>query len=424
MSGAHQSLIADLSSAAMLAPEAAGGAPDAVDGPLTARRFDRWAGPIGAGLAGVGLLVLALLLLGAGSSVWGRTSTGWAYDFEAYYNAAQRLVEFGSPYQAATLNGPFRPGPYGLYLYAPPLALLLVPLTWISDNAAAFTWLAIRIGLLAATCALMPVQRWIRAASFGIAALSAPFLLDLNLGNISLVVTFLGVAVWRWLDRPVAGVVLAASLMLRPTMGVVALWWLARGVWRPVAATAVTALAIVALTLPFMDLDVWYQYATVLGHVSNVTGVRSNVDLGSAVLRFGGPEGAASVALFAGYAAAVAAILLSLSRDRELSYVVTLTATLLMAPLLWDHYLTHLIVPAAFLASRGRPWGLLLPLAAWLPFALAAPLNDSAGAMGGLLSVVVLVAMFLPFAAPDRGEPAGTFLDRVRARRATRPARA
>ena len=41
--------------------------------------------------------------------------------------------------------------------------------------------------------------------------------------------------------------------------------------------------------------------------------------------------------------------------------MVTIGATLLLAPLLWDHYLAALLLPAAFLAQRGRWWGLLLP---------------------------------------------------------------
>jgi hypothetical protein len=35
--------------------------------------------------------------------------------------------------------------------------------------------------------------------------------------------------------------------------------------------------------------------------------------------------------------------------------------------LLWDHYLSMLLLPAALLAQRGRWWGLGLPLLGWLP---------------------------------------------------------
>ncbi len=117
---------------------------------------------------------------------------------------------------------------------------------------------------------------------------AAPFLIDLDLGNVSLIVTFLAVLAWRWLDRPLGSIALAASLTIRPTMGLICAWWLLRGMWRPVAWTVIAFGVLVVLTLPFVGLDGWFDYVTVLGNVSNVTGVPRNVDLGSAVLLFGG----------------------------------------------------------------------------------------------------------------------------------------
>ena len=93
---------------------------------------------------------------------------------------------------------------------------------------------------------------------------------------------------------------------------------------------------------------------------------------------------------------AIAAAVLSLRRDRELSFVVVAMATLFLSPLLWDHYLTQLLIPAAFLAKRGHWWGLLLPLLGWLPALGLKP----------LLAVAGLAGLLLPFLARDRGEPA------------------
>ena len=45
----------------------------------------------------------------------------------------------------------------------------------------------------------------------------------------------------------------------------------------------------------------------------------------------------------------------------------SLSASLLLTPLLWGHYLVLLVIPAAFLAQRGRTWALALPLLGWLP---------------------------------------------------------
>lgn len=342
--------------------------------------ISRWSMPLAVGTATVGLLVLAIALV-----LWVDRAASWAYDFQAYYDAAVRLRDTGSPYQAVTLSGPFHPGPFGLYLYSPPVAVLLLPLIDLGAQNAALAWLVLRLAALGATCALMPVGRAVRLATFGVAAASAPVLSDFRLGNISIFVTLLSVVAWRLLDRPGAGVGIALSAALRPTMALVAVNWLLRHAWPPMLTMVATGLVVVAATLPFVGLDGWVEYLTVLRNVGNATGVARNVDLGSALLLLGGPAWAASLALFAGYAVAVTASLLSLRRDAELSFVVTLTATLLLSPLLWDHYLTQLVVPAAFLASRGRAWGLGLPLLGWLPLAI--------------LPLAAICGLLLPFLA-------------------------
>ena len=86
-------------------------------------------------------------------------------------------------------------------------------------------------------------------------------------------------------------------------------------------------------------------------------------------------------------------MLFSLRYDRETSFMVTIGATLLLAPLLWDHYLAALILPAAFLAQRGEWWGLLLPLLAWLP--------------PGVLPLLAIAGTLVPFAVrrPRDTEP-------------------
>lgn len=355
----------------------------------------RWSGPLAMGLAAFGLLVLGLAI-----SNWIGRSPGWAYDFHAYYDAALRLIATGTPYQAETLGGPFRPGPFGLYLYSPIPAALFVPLTWLGEHGAILVWLGVRLAALALACALMPIPRLLRLATFGVAALSAPVLFDLDLGNVSLLVTFAAVLVWRWLDRPLGGVALAAALVVRPIMALIWGWWLVRREWRPAFATVAAFGVIVLVSLAWLRLDVWFEWLTVLRNVSDVTGVKANVDLGSAVLLLGGSAGLAQVALYAGYAVAVLAVLFSLRRDRELSYVVTLMATLLLSPLLWDHYLTNLLVPAAFLAARGRLWGLALPLLCWAPTLLVALVPATRPWAEALLAPIAVASVLLPFLAP------------------------
>ncbi len=137
-----------------------------------------------------------------------------------------------------------------------------------------------------------------------------------------------------------------------------------------------------------MGLDGYGDYLTVLRNLSDVTGVDFNWDLGSVVRSFGAGDTLSALALVAGFALAVVAIVTSLRRDREVGFMVTVVASLLLSPLLWDHYLSMLVLPAAFLASRGRPWALPAP-------GVVAPGLDDV--VGISLPVIVLAAVFLPF---------------------------
>lgn len=293
-------------------------------------------------------------------------SPGWGYDFEAYYLAALRQLRGDGIYLPWTLAEPFRPGPYLLYLYAPPLAVAVAPFTVLSLPAATAVWVGLRIGLLALACGLMPVSRFVRLGIFASATFSNAVLSDLHLGNVSVVVAFLSALAWRWLDRPAGAIPLALAMSVRPTMGLVLIWSLLRRRFTFILWTIIAGLALIAMTLPIVGFVGYQDYLRVLSNVSDVTGVPNNLDLGSTVLRLGLGPVAATIALFTGYAIGIGSMFVAVRRgDRDMGYVVTLGASLLLAPLLWDHYLVSLIIPGAFLAQRGMRWGLLLPLATW-----------------------------------------------------------
>lgn len=344
-------------------------------------------------------------------------TVGWGFDFESYFHAGQRLARGDFPiYHLWTLEGQFRPGPYDLYLYAPPLAVAMMPFTMLSLPVATLLWFGIRVALLVVACALMPVRPTIRLLAFAVAAVTSPVLIDLNLGNISVVVMVLLAFVWRGLDRPAGSIILAVAITVRPTLGILLGWWVIRRCWRPLVWTIGAGLMIILVTLPFTGyadsvgiphvspplLHSWEDYVTVLRNVYDVTGVDNNLDLGSTVLNYGLPVVAALAALYGGYVLAAVAVVWSLRYDRELSFMVTVGATMLLAPLLWDHYLAILVLPAAFLAQRGRPWGLGLPLLAWLP-------NE-------FLPFLAIAATVLPFLAPPAVPPQVPALARWRKR--------
>ena len=337
-------------------------------------------------LFGTALAVIGLLWLLAGLAFL-PGGEGWGYDYRAYADAAERLAESGSLYQAETLDGPYRPGPYGLYMYAPPLGVAIGPLASIELDTAIVIWFLLHGLALAGACALMPVERWVKLAVFGTAAISLAVLRDFALGNVSVLLLLPLAAAWRWLDRPAGAIAQAVAMAVRPMLGLLLVWQLLRRQWRAVAWTIGAGLVLILASLPFVGLEGYSDYLTVLRNLGGVTGVDKNHDLSSSLLELRVDESVANLALLVGYALGIAAIVLSLRRDRELGFVVTAGASLLLSPLLWDHYLAMLVLPAAFLAARGQTWALALPLLTWLP--------------GAALPFVALAGVWLPFLARE-----------------------
>lgn len=324
------------------------------------REPDRWL------IAGLVVAIVGLLWVALGFLSF-PGSEGWGYDYRAYVDAAVRLTESGSLYQAETLAGPYRPGPYGLYMYAPPLGIALVTLSGMELSAGVALWYLLHVVALMAACALMPVQVPIRLAAFGLAALSLAVTRDLVLGNVSVLLLVPMVIAWRCLDRPIGSIAQALAISIRPMLGILIIWQLLRRQWSAVVWTLGAGLVLIAATLPIVGVGGYVDYLTVLRNLEGVSGVEFNYDLSSTVLAAGGSSSVSTIALLAGYAIAIGAVLASLRRDREVGFMVTVTGSLLLSPLLWDHYLAALVLPAAFVAQRGRAWALLLPLAAWLP---------------------------------------------------------
>jgi hypothetical protein len=338
------------------------------------------------GAIGVGVLALA--------AVGFIRSSGFAYDFAAYDLAARRLAAGGPLYPPGTAEA-YNGGSYaGLYLYAPPLAAALIPITVMTPAAAAVAWFWLRIALLAMGCAILPVRRDVRMATFGVAALSFPVLYDLNLGNLSIVLFALSALMWRYRERPIASVALAAILSVRYSFALVPVGLLLRRRFRPIVWTIVAGLGFAAATLPIVGLGGWTDYVTILRSIRDISTGPHNFTLATTALALGVPDGVAPVFALAGIATALVTTgYAALRRDGETALVVSLAGTLLFAPFFHPHYLVALLVPAAFLAGRGRWWGLALPLLGWLP--------------GSVLPLVAIVGMVAPLlAGPPAEQPA------------------
>jgi hypothetical protein len=329
------------------------------------------------------LAALGVVILLAAVVVF-RDSAGFGYDYLAYDAAARRLTAGEALYPPGTAEA-YNDGRYsGLYLYAPPLAVAVIPLTALSPDAATLAWLFLRILLLALGCAILPVRREVRVGTWFVATISFPVLYDLNLGNVSIVLFALSAAMWRWNGRPAAGVALAAALSMRYTFGLVGIAWVLTRRSPAVLATVAAGIGLVLATLPFVGLAGWLDYLDLV-RALDVTRDSTGVALGSFVSELGIGDPWPGAVTLAGIVGSVVAVTLAARRrDADLALVVALAGTLLVAPLMKPPYLVTLLIPGAYVAHRGQWWGLALPLLGWLP-----------GAWLGLAAIAGVVAPFL-----------------------------
>jgi hypothetical protein len=309
----------------------------------------------------------------------------WGYDFRAYRDAAVRLAETGSLYVPQTVDGPWKPGPYGLFLYPPASAASLSPLAWLAPEPGALAWFGFHLLVIGLACAVLPVPATVRWAVLGAALLSQAVTSDVTLGNVSSLLLLPLALAWRWLDRPAGSIAQAIAISVRPSLGVIVIWQLLRRRWRAVVWTVAAAVVLVLVSLPVVGVSAYADYLALMRNMSDAIGVSRNLDLGSTAATLGADGPTATLALTGGYVVAVAAIVLSLRRDREVGFVVATSASMLLAPVLWGHYLALVVLPAALLVSRGRSWGLILPFLTWAP-----PVTQP---------FVVLLAIVLPILA-------------------------
>ena len=309
----------------------------------------------------VGTLFLLAMMLGLIYAVAGRTL---GYDFEAYREAAHRILSGERLYDPSVSVA----GGYAIYLYPPPFALAMAPLLALPDDLARAVWFLAMAICLPAGAALMPVRRNVRWLIVLLGALNWPFLYSVKLGQVGPLLLLLFAAAWRWRDRKgPLGVAIAVGTLVKVQPGLL-IPWAATTRRLPAAVVAVVvAVALAAVATVATGWAAWLDYVALLSRVSSAVATPHNCSPGAVLYQAGVPEVLASLVQTASTALAAGALLVAWRFARpEASLAVTIVASQLLTPLLWDHYAVLLLLPTAWLLERGRTWAVVIPLAGWI----------------------------------------------------------
>jgi len=306
---------------------------------------------------GAFIIVTGAIAMAAGSLL--------GYDFQAYIQAADRLLASQPLYDPTVAVA----GPFAIYLYPPPFAFAFIPFAILPDHAAIAAWTILLGAAVVLAALLMPVRREVRWLIVLLAAFNWPVLYSIKLGQVGPILLLLFAIGWRWMDRPgilAATIVAGGTTKLQPAA--LALWALLTGRIRA-GVYAVGGLAVLAIvSLVMLGPTTIADYVTLLARVSAPVTTPHNFTPGAVAYQAGVSEGVASALQLGVVVLALGASLVAIRvADPDASFLVTVVATQLVSPLLWDHYAILLLLPVAWLLEKGHWWAVALPIATSLP---------------------------------------------------------
>ncbi|HEX7496105.1 MAG TPA: glycosyltransferase 87 family protein [Candidatus Limnocylindrales bacterium] len=314
-------------------------------------------------LVPVGAFVLFAVMVGLVLASAGKTL---GYDYTCYEGAARHLVN-GQPIYDNVFSIHVGTCP-GTYTYPPAFAVALVPWLVFGDAAAAL-WCVAMAACFLAGVALLPVRRDVRWLVLVVAAVDWPLLYAVKLGQVEPIL-FLGfAAAWRWMDRPSAvGAAAAGGALIKVQPGLLAVWAIATRRYRAAAVAVVSAVAMAAAATLVTGISAWATYADLIGGLSGTFTTSHNFAPGAIAHQAGASDLVASAVQLGSVALAAAALLTAWRlASPEASLQVTILVSQLLSSPLRDHYAVLLLLPTAWLVSRGRSWALVFPLAGWIP---------------------------------------------------------
>jgi hypothetical protein len=249
--------------------------------------------------------------------------------------------------------------------------LLAIPLALLEQTTAAWLWTGLLVACVVVAIAILPVPTRVRWLTLLLGGLSWPIVYAVKLGQVGPILLLTFAAGWRWMDRPrVLGVATAIGTAIKLQPAIVFAWALATGRRRAVVVGIVVLVALAAAATLIAGPASWSEQAALLARLSKPIETPRNLTPGRIAFELGASESLAWLIQWTNWA--LVALLLAVGVWRAsavASFLAIVVASQMVSPILWDHYALILVLPVAWLLSRGRWWAALIPLITfvWLP---------------------------------------------------------
>ena len=196
-------------------------------------------------------LGVSTAVLSLGAAIVVASALPFAYDFRAYWLAAQHLLAGAPVYEApgAPLGQPDE------FHYLPVVALPFLALAPLPLEVAARVWLAFQLALAVALAVALirPLEAGARPWAAAAYLFFLPTVLEVTLGNVDLFSVVLALLAWRWRTRPGASIVPYAAAVGTKFLALILLpFYLAAGYGRIVVRAFALGTAVLVVTLPVL----------------------------------------------------------------------------------------------------------------------------------------------------------------------------
>lgn len=296
----------------------------------------------------------------------------FAFDFHTFWTAGGRVLDGQSPYPRPAVVAHAHPaaGDYEYFVYPPPFALAIVPLSALPFGVAAVLYTVGLLAALAGALAILDVRDW---RCYGAAFAAVPVLSALRLGAATPVLVLLAAVAWRYRDRwPAVGAAVGGAVTIKLFVWPLLLWLLLTRRWKAATAAIGGGLAVTAVSWGALGFKALGSYPDLLRSLSRAEASES-YSLVAVAYRLHLPDPQLSwLALAVPLSLVLIASCLRSPSTRELdhaSFVTTIGLALLLTPILWLNYFALLIVAVAVREKTFSVYW-ILPLAFWAsPFA-------------------------------------------------------